>query len=111
MNANSRRRMVAAELAIASVILGACAVGNGSAARPAAALAVPQSAEPQVRDPQSKKETNRAPVTPVPAEFRTPEQASQHATDPKTPTGAIIIKPPINVMPPDTPPADPKQSQ
>jgi len=90
-------------------MLGACVAGNGSVARPEAAPAALQSAEP--KEPESKKESTRAPVTPVPAEFRTPEQASQHATDPKTPTGAIIIKPPINVMPPDTPPADPKQSQ
>ncbi len=109
MNANSKRRVVAAALAVAVIALGACTVGNGSTARPAAALAVPQSAEPQGRDPESKKETNRAPVTPVPAEFRTPEQAAQHAADPKTPTGAIVIKPPINVMPPDTPPSDSRQ--
>ena len=109
MNANFRCRVVAAALAVAVIALGACTLGNGSTARPAAALAVPQSAEPQARDPESKKETNRAPVTPVPAEFRTPEQATQHAADPKTPTGAIVIKPPINVMPPDPPPSDPKQ--
>jgi len=109
MNANFRCRVVAAALAVAVIALGACAPGNGSTARPAAALAVPQSAEPQLREPESKKETNRAPVTPVPAEFRTPEQAMQHAADPKTPTGAIVIKSPMNVMPPDPPPSDPKQ--
>lgn len=90
-------------------MLGACMIGNGSVARPEAAPAALQSAEPQAPDPESKKESTRAPVTPAPAEFRTPEQATQHAADPKTPTGAIIIKPPINVMPPDTPPSDPKQ--
>lgn len=108
-DANSRRRMLAAGFAAAALVLGACAIGNVSKARPAAAPAALQPAEPQVPDPKSKKESTRAPVTPVPAEFRTPEQAARHAADPKTSTGAIVIKPPINVMPPDTPPSDPKQ--
>lgn len=107
MSQDSRRRVVAAGLAAAALVLGACATGNGSNARPAAAPAALQSAEPQASEP--KKESTRAPVTPAPAEFRTPEEAAQHAADPKTPTGAIIIKPPINVMPPDTPPSDTKQ--
>ncbi len=111
MNANFRCRVVAAALAVAVIALGGCALGNGSTARPAAALAVPQSTETQTRDPESKKESTRAPVMPTPAEFRTPVQASGYAADPKAPTGALIIKPPSNVTPPDPPPADPKQSQ
>lgn len=94
--------MIAAALAAAVLVLGACA-------RPEAAPAALQSAEPPAPDPESKKESTRAPATPMPSEFRTPEQAIQHATDPKTPTGAIIIKPPVKVIPPDTPPSDSKQ--
>ncbi len=109
MNANCRCRLVAAGLAITALVLGACALENGS--KPVAELAVPQSTETQTRDPESKKESTRAPVMPTPAEFRTPVQASGYAADPKAPTGALIIKPPSNVTPPDPPPADPKQSQ
>lgn len=107
MKANLRFLRVAAALASAAFVLGACAVGDGGYVRPAAALAVPQSGEPRAQDTESRKEANRAPVTPVPAEFRTPEQATQHAADPKTPTGAIIIKPPIKVIPPDPQPSEP----
>ena len=113
MNAIFRCRMVAAELATAAVVLGACAVESGSIVQPAAApterAAVPRSTETLAQDPESKKESTRPPVAPVPAESRTPEKATQRAADPKAPTGALIIKPPINVMPPDTPPSDPKQ--
>lgn len=109
MNGSFRRRVVAAELVISAIVLGACAIGNGPIAGGATAPAALQSAEPQAKDPESRKESTRAPVTPVPAEFRTPEQASRHAADPKTPTGAIVVNPPLNVMPPDTPPSDSKQ--
>lgn len=100
MNENFKHRVVAAGLAAAALALGACALGNGPIARPEAAPAALQSAEPQAKDPESKKESTRAPVKPVPGESRTPEEASQRAADPKAPTGALIIKPPVNVMPP-----------
>jgi len=109
MNAIFRRRITAAELAIAATMLGACAMGNGSLDRLPAPTAASQSTETPAREPESKKESIRAPAVPVPPEYRTPEQAARHAADPKTPTGALIIKPPINVMPPDTPSSDPKQ--
>ncbi len=99
MKANLRHRLATTELAIAAIVLGACASGNGS--RPLAESAVPSSAV-QAREPESKKESSHAPVTPVPVEFRTPEQAAGYAADPKAPTGALIIKPPVNVLPPDT---------
>ena len=109
MNAKCKCRMVAAEFAIAALLLGACATGDGSIARPAASTAVPQSAENQAPNPESKKGSARPAVTPLPTEYLTLEGAAGHAADPKSPTGALIIKPPINVMPSDPPSSDPKQ--
>ena len=40
------------------------------------------------------KESTRAPVQPVPAESRTPEEAAKRAADPKDPSGALIVEPP-----------------
>jgi hypothetical protein len=84
MNAKCKCRMVTAELAIAAVLLDACATGNGSIAQPAAATAVP-------------------------VEYLTQDVAAEHAADPKSPTGALIIKSPINVMLSDPPSPDPRQ--
>ena len=109
MNAKCKCRMVAAELAIAAVLLDACATGNGSIAQPAAATAVPQSAENQAPNPESRKGSARPPVTPLPVEYLTQDVAAGHAADPKSPTGALIIKSPINVMLSDPPSSDPRQ--
>jgi hypothetical protein len=56
-----------------------------SAAKPAATPA------PQA---PAAKESTRAPVQPVPAESRTPEEAAKRAADPKDPSGALIVEPP-----------------
>ena len=48
---------------------------------------------PPVREAPGAKESNRAPVQPVPAESRTPEEAAKRAADPKDPSGALIIEP------------------
>jgi hypothetical protein len=49
---------------------------------------------PPVSEPPAAKESIRAPVQPVPAESRTPEEAARRAADPKDPSGALIIEPP-----------------
>jgi hypothetical protein len=57
--------------------------------------AVPPAKEaPAVKDAPGAKESVRAPVQPVPAESRTPEEAAKRAADPKDPSGALIIEPP-----------------
>lgn len=61
-------------------------------------------ADPKKKVEPKKKAAARAPVTPVPAEIATPEEASQHAADPKAPTGALIIKPPLDAPPPSLAP-------
>jgi hypothetical protein len=49
---------------------------------------------PPAREAPAAKESNRAPVQPVPAESRTPEEAAKRAADPKDPSGALIVEPP-----------------
>lgn len=56
--------------------------------------AVPPAAEPSAPDPKTKK------PKPAVVESLTPEQATERAADPKAPSGALIIKPPIRKDPP-----------
>jgi hypothetical protein len=49
---------------------------------------------PPPREAPAAKESTRAPVQPVPAESRTPEEAAKRAADPKDPSGALIVEPP-----------------
>ena len=56
--------------------------------------APPAKEAPPAKDAQGAKESVRAPVQPVPAESRTPEEAAKRAADPKDPSGALIIEPP-----------------
>jgi hypothetical protein len=55
----------------------------------------PKDAPLKVPASEPKKESAQPPVTPTPTESRTPEEASQRAADPKDPSGALIIAPPI----------------
>ena len=48
---------------------------------------------PEASEPR-QKESARPPVTPAPAESRTPEEAAARAADPKDPSGALIIREP-----------------
>ena len=64
----------------------------------------PPAPQPQKKEavppPPGAKESTRPPTKPAPAESRTPEEASARAADPKDPSGALIIKPPVGT---DTP--------
>jgi len=51
-------------------------------------------ASPAAPQAPGAKESTRAPVQPVPAESRTPEEAAKRAADPKDPSGALIVEPP-----------------
>ncbi len=51
--------------------------------------------------PPGAKESTRPLPKPAPAESRTPEEASLRAADPRDPSGALIVKPPLGH---DTPP-------
>ena len=101
MSADFRRGLTAAEFAMTAILLAACSANNGQPSVPAGA-AVPESWQRPPQKDEPKKESARAPAAPVPAEARTPVEATQRAADPKAPTGALIVKPPINVVPPDS---------
>jgi len=62
----------------------------------------PQKKEP-VPAPPGAKESTRPAAKPAPAESRTPEEASARAADPKDPSGALIIKPPVGTETPAKP--------
>lgn len=109
MNPKLICRMAAIEIAMAGALFACAAVTPQPLPERMRPAAVVQAGETPAANPEPKKESTRPPVTPVPAESRTPEEATQRAADPKAPTGALIIKPPINVMPPDTPPSASKQ--
>ena len=54
--------------------------------------------------PETKlKESVRPPVKPVPVESKTPEEAASRAADPKDPSGALIVPPPVGK---DVPPSE-----
>jgi hypothetical protein len=54
--------------------------------------------------PETKlKESVRPPVKPVPVESKTPEESASRAADPKDPSGALIVPPPVGK---DIPPSE-----
>lgn len=73
--------------AMAAIILAA-----GGCNAPQPSQADNRDKTPPAREALGAKETNRAPVQPVPAESRTPEEAAKRAADPKDPSGALIIE-------------------
>ena len=81
----------------AAIIFGACAPTPPLAAAAAAS-------EPAI--PETKpKESVRPPVKPVPVESKTPEEATSRAADPKDPSGALIVPPPVgkDILPSEKP--------
>jgi hypothetical protein len=75
--------------AVVAIILAA-----GGCYAPQPSQADPRDKTPPAREAPAAKESNRAPVQPVPAESRTPEEAAKRAADPKDPSGALIVEPP-----------------
>lgn len=61
--------------------------------------AIPPAAEPSTPEPKKEKSKGPAPK-PAVVESLTPEEATDRAADPKAPSGALIIKPPIRKDPP-----------
>jgi hypothetical protein len=94
MDTKTFRRMVVFGIGMAGVAGyvsadGMCARGYAQAA--SCQLAAAADSQPVE---SKKQESVRPPVQPVPAESRTPEEATKRAADPKDPSGALIIAPP-----------------
>ena len=86
----------AAQASVAALLTLAC-VAAGYAPQQSQAdtrgAAPPAKEASPAKDAPGAKESVRAPVQPVPAESRTPEEAAKRAADPKDPSGALIIEP------------------
>ena len=65
--------------------------------------AKPASPAPLKKEQLKKEESIHAPVKAAPAESRTPAEASQRAADPKDPSGALIMEPPLGAGAPGKP--------
>src|SRR5258706_10278048 len=107
MDANLARKLPATGISIATAFFfAACAqtppltgqpeAGSSQPAATAAASAAPTAEE-------KLKESVRPPVKPLPVESKTPEEAASRAADPKDPSGALIVLPPVGK---DVPPSE-----
>ena len=87
----------AAQASVAALLTLACMAAGCYAPQQSQAdtrgAAPPAKEIPAAKDAPGAKESVRAPVQPVPAESRTPEEAAKRAADPKDPSGALIIEP------------------
>ena len=112
MKTKKATHLTAGGLAMAAAVFSVSAVESAyltagrSPAFSVAATSEPTAmpgAKPASPTPPKKEETIHAPVTPVPAESRTPEEAAARAADPKDPSGALIVQPPLGSGAPGKP--------
>jgi hypothetical protein len=110
MNMKSASQMTACGIALTGAVFFASVVESAHL-RPALssgswqiAATVPTPA-PEVpnREQEKKQESAHPPVKAAPAESRTPEEAAARAADPKDPSGALIVEPPLGAGSPAKP--------
>ena len=109
MNIKKASHKTVAGLAMTAAVLFVSAVESAylSAGRPAGFTvaatsdplpmpgAKPATPAPLKKEEPRKEESIHAPVKAAPAESSTPAEASQRAADPKDPSGALIMEPPL----------------
>ena len=111
MDMKSASHMTAGGIAVAVAVLFASVVESAHLSPRSSLLHGPWLAAATVPAPepglqnrqQEKKESARPPVKAVPAESRTPEEAAARAADPKDPSGALIVEPPLGTGSPAKP--------
>jgi len=107
MDANLARKLTTTGNSIAAaIIFVACAQTPPLAGQPQADSSQPAATAAASAAPTAEeklKESVRPPVKPVPVESKTPEEAASRAADPKDPSGALIVPPPIGK---DIPPSE-----